>query len=384
MGGKKARGPKKGKGPGGVIERIMRDVGMRGKPAVLDLTSGTGGSRESGNPASSHSEGQLSTTPTIAASLALSAAPSRPGNTVALPAGLQLCHVKSVGAHKDAYLYYFLRRHPGRTIVFTNSIDQTRRLAQLLSLLRLPARALHAKMQQRARLKSLDCFRAQRQAVLVATDVAARGLDIPLVEHVIHYDMPRSLEVFVHRAGRTARANREGLSFSMVAPRDEKFHDEVCRALFASSTSQRPEDPKEASGGSGAGILPFPVDLQELNATRERVHLAGKIVGHEQETGRQQATQSWFLKRAREADLDLDEELLNEKEHGTEKERQRSRQMEMDRKRLNELLSQPMGQQRRKFINVADSLQALAQTEECKDAIKAVSHSVRPIRRTGL
>lgn len=47
------------------------------------------------------------------------------------------------------------------------------------------------------------------------------------VEHVIHYDLPRSLEVFVHRAGRTARAQREGLSFSLVGPRDEKMHQDV-------------------------------------------------------------------------------------------------------------------------------------------------------------
>jgi superfamily II DNA/RNA helicase len=62
---------------------------------------------------------------------------------------------------------------------------------------------------------------------------------------VIHYDLPRSLEVFVHRAGRTARANREGLSFSLVGPRDDRMHQEVGSVLL-----------------QGEGLAAFPVDLQ--------------------------------------------------------------------------------------------------------------------------
>jgi len=379
-GGKKQQKKTKGgKDDKDVMARIMREVGMRGKPAIVDLTSGAAKQEDAAAAAAATTTTATTDAPALPLPTTPRTTPAGTAPPLALPTGLQLCHVKSVGAHKDAYLYYFLRRYPGRTIIFTNSIDQTRRLAQLLTLLRLPARSLHAKMQQRARLKSLDHFRGQAAAVLVATDVAARGLDIPLVEHVIHYDLPRSLEVFVHRAGRTARANREGLSFSLVAPRDEKMHAEVCRALL----SPPPEDEEEEEEGQEqqelqqqVSMTTFPVDLQELNAVRERVHLAGKIVGYEQEAGRQQASQSWFLKRAREADLELDEDLLEETEAGTEKERQKARQMGMDRQRLNELLSAPLVQQRRKFINVAEKIQVLRQAEGCKEAMQVVQKTV--------
>jgi len=68
-------------------------------------------------------------------------------------------------------------------------------------------------MQQRQRLKNLDRLRRNEKCVVVATDVAARGLDVPKVEHVIHYHVPRSAEIFVHRSGRTARAAAKGTVF---------------------------------------------------------------------------------------------------------------------------------------------------------------------------
>ena len=81
---------------------------------------------------------------------------------------------------RDEFLYYILAQHPGRTLVFVNAISAVRRVAAMLKLLGLPAQALHASMQQRQRLKALDRFKADSAGVLVATDVAARGLDIPV------------------------------------------------------------------------------------------------------------------------------------------------------------------------------------------------------------
>ena len=83
-------------------------------------------------------------------------------------------------AQRDEFLYYILAQHPGRTLVFVNAISAVRRLAAILKLLGLPATALHASMQQRQRLKALAHFKADPAGVLVATDVAARGLDIPV------------------------------------------------------------------------------------------------------------------------------------------------------------------------------------------------------------
>lgn len=91
---------------------------------------------------------------------------------------------------KDHYLYYFLKEFPGRTIVFINAISPIKSIVQWLQHLGLTTYGLHAQMQQRARLKNLDRFRADDKAILIASDVAARGLDLPAVDHVIHYHLP--------------------------------------------------------------------------------------------------------------------------------------------------------------------------------------------------
>ena len=84
------------------------------------------------------------------------------------------------------------------------------------------ASALHGDMDQSARLKTLAAFRAGEVTYLIASDVAARGLDIPEVSHVINYDVPIHAEDYVHRVGRTGRAGREGYAFTMVTRLDSK------------------------------------------------------------------------------------------------------------------------------------------------------------------
>ncbi|RIB07816.1 P-loop containing nucleoside triphosphate hydrolase protein [Gigaspora rosea] len=84
-------------------------------------------------------------------------------------------------------MYYFITQYPSRTLVFVNSIDAIRQLIPIMRLLNIEVFGLYAQMQQRQRLKNLDRFKQNLNAVMVASDVAARGLDIPLVEHMIHY-----------------------------------------------------------------------------------------------------------------------------------------------------------------------------------------------------
>ncbi|QFU16371.1 DEAD/DEAH box helicase [Microvirga thermotolerans] len=84
------------------------------------------------------------------------------------------------------------------------------------------AAALHGDMDQRARMAALDSFRTGEIPLLVASDVAARGLDIPAVSHVFNYDVPHHAEDYVHRIGRTGRAGRTGFAFTLVGPGDEK------------------------------------------------------------------------------------------------------------------------------------------------------------------
>ncbi|MEO0636695.1 MAG: DEAD/DEAH box helicase [Pseudomonadota bacterium] len=85
--------------------------------------------------------------------------------------------------------------------------------------------SLHGDMDQRARMATLDGFKNNEITLLVASDVAARGLDIPDVSHVFNYDIPTSPEDYVHRIGRTGRAGREGSAFTLVAKSDQKYLD---------------------------------------------------------------------------------------------------------------------------------------------------------------
>ena len=138
---------------------------------------------------------------------------------------------------KDTYLYWILRTVTGvpalagRTIVFTNAISMTKRLVSLLRLVRIPVARLHAGMQQRQRLRALDYFRNHESCVLVASDVAARGLDIPEVSYVIHYGVPRTADIYIHRAGRTARAGRRGISICLVGPDEVPHFRALCNQM---------------------------------------------------------------------------------------------------------------------------------------------------------
>jgi ATP-dependent RNA helicase DeaD len=85
------------------------------------------------------------------------------------------------------------------------------------------AEALHGGMEQRQRDRVMQAFRSGRADVLVATDVAARGLDIEHISHVFNYDIPTSPEVYVHRIGRTGRIGREGVAITLVDPREQRM-----------------------------------------------------------------------------------------------------------------------------------------------------------------
>src|SRR3989337_2122039 len=93
------------------------------------------------------------------------------------------------------------------------------------------AAALHGDMDQRARLKTLEAFRAGEISYLIASDVAARGLDIPEVSHIFNYDVPVHSEDYVHRIGRTGRAGREGFAATLVTPKEIKAIKAIERML---------------------------------------------------------------------------------------------------------------------------------------------------------
>lgn len=138
-----------------------------------------------------------------------------------------LCSIEE----KDFYLYYILMNFPGRTIVFCNSIDCVKRNASVLLHLNLNPIVLHGKMEQKHRLKNLETFQKNDESILMTTQVCARGLDIPNVQHVIHYQVPTTGEDYVHRSGRTARADKEGLSILIMEPNEVKYFVKLQKTL---------------------------------------------------------------------------------------------------------------------------------------------------------
>ncbi|CAA6666482.1 unnamed protein product [Spirodela intermedia] len=131
----------------------------------------------------------------------------------------------------DIFILYFKCSWHGRTIVFCTSIAALRRISSLLRILGIRMWTLHAQMQQRARLKAIDRFRESDDGVLVATDVAARGLDIPGVRTVIHFQLPHSADVYIHRSGRTARASADGCCIALISPADKTKFFSLCKSL---------------------------------------------------------------------------------------------------------------------------------------------------------
>ena len=104
-----------------------------------------------------------------------------------------------------------------RVIAFCNTKNMTDRLAGLLRMRHITCEAIHGDIQQRVREKTLQKFREGQLRVLAATDVAARGLDIDDVDAVFNYDVPDENEYYIHRIGRTGRAKRHGVAFSLVS-----------------------------------------------------------------------------------------------------------------------------------------------------------------------
>ncbi|EGD78518.1 hypothetical protein PTSG_12845 [Salpingoeca rosetta] len=216
------------------------------------------------------------------------------GRRVEVTSKLSESRILCTTEEKDVYLYYFVHRHPGRTIVFVNSIDNVHRIVNLFRLLNATnVWGLHSKMQQRKRLTNLERFRASPSSVLIATDVAARGLDIPDVDHVLHYQLPRETDKYVHRSGRTARADKEGLSVVLQGPQDTPIYKAIIQELNRAEELPR-----------------FEVDLHLLPGIRKLVSKAKTIIKLERALNKPKSKNASVLKAAREADLEVDDSLL--------------------------------------------------------------------------
>uniref|UniRef100_A0A8C6Z349 ATP-dependent RNA helicase n=1 Tax=Nothoprocta perdicaria TaxID=30464 RepID=A0A8C6Z349_NOTPE len=266
------------------LEMLMEKVGIRGKPKVIDLT---------------RKEATVET--------------------------LTETRIHCDTNEKDYYLYYFLLQYPGRTMVFANSIDCIKRLSSLLTILNCDPLPLHANMHQKQRLKNLERFAERETCVLLTTDVAARGLDIPNVQHVIHYQVPRTSELYVHRSGRTARAAHEGLSLLLIGPDDLVNFRKIYKTLEKSEE------------------LPFfPIETKYLTSVKQRMNLARQIEKVEFFNSRAKQHNSWLQQAAEALEIDLDDDDLMGGKATEQEESQKQKMLKGMKKQLKHMLSQPL------------------------------------------
>lgn len=265
---------------------------------------------------------------------------------------------------KDLYTYYFLQNHMGEsTIIFVNSITCIKRLSSMLGILQITHRSLHSKMQQRARLKHLDRFKNDveglktlsdtqkrtKNAVLVCTDVAARGLDIPNVDNVIHYQMPMNAEVYVHRSGRTARMGSNGLTFSLFAPEDEKKFKLIYTVLKG----------KESLVNLDKHITPLDINMVELERYKEFIKTAKELEKAMFDTKKKNLRANWLMKVSEETGIPITDDLRKEVAGLEEMEKTKTRrelkledEQNIKKKRLKKEADKKLGGLKKNFHNM--------------------------------
>lgn len=147
--------------------------------------------------------------------------------------------IKLAAEEKYARLVSELKSRKGSIIVFVKTKYAAEKFAKKLKGEELQADAIHGDLRQNKRDRVIRAFREQKYRILVATDVAARGLDIPHIEHVINYDLPQCAEDYIHRIGRTARAGAKGEALNLVAPADNGKWAAIERLLDPSKKPER-------------------------------------------------------------------------------------------------------------------------------------------------
>eukprot|EP00929_Paragymnodinium_shiwhaense_P114758 TRINITY_DN83258_c0_g1_i1.p1 TRINITY_DN83258_c0_g1~~TRINITY_DN83258_c0_g1_i1.p1 ORF type:complete len:962 (+),score=292.15 TRINITY_DN83258_c0_g1_i1:84-2969(+) len=154
------------------------------------------------------------------------------------------------------------------TIMFVATRHHVEFFGELLKALGMPTSIVYGSMDQTAREEQVSLFRRKKTKIMVTTDVAARGIDIPLLDHVLNYDFPPSAKLFVHRSGRTARAGRSGLSISLVTTEDLPHCTELMLFLgqkmgvVGGSTEPESDGKKKALLGS-VPALEYEVEILE-------------------------------------------------------------------------------------------------------------------------
>ncbi|OIV89628.1 hypothetical protein TanjilG_14600 [Lupinus angustifolius] len=239
-------------------------------------------------------------------------------NPSILAAKLEESFIECTEDDKDAYLYYILTVHgQGRTIVFCTSIAALRHISSILRILGVNVWTLHAQMQQRARLKAMDRFREKENGILIATDVAARGLDIAGLKTVVHYQLPHSAEA--------TRASAEGCSIALISPKDTAKFASLCKS-FSKENFRR-----------------FPLENSYMPEVLKRLSLARQIDKITRKDSQEKAEKTWFDRNADSVELvtetyDSEEEQVNKHKQM----KASSGKLKKLQQELNTLISRPL------------------------------------------
>ncbi len=170
--------------------------------------------------------------------------------------------IKVSESDKLDQLFDQIQKREGSIIIFVKTKQGADQLAQQLTRQDYHTVAIHGDLRQRQRDFAIQDFRRGKYRIMVATDIAARGLDIPHIEHVINYDLPQCAEDYIHRIGRTGRAGKEGSALCMVTPQDRRKWDAIQKLLDPSykspytgggGSNDRNRFPRRGSGGGGGG-----------------------------------------------------------------------------------------------------------------------------------
>ena len=181
--------------------------------------------------------------------------------------------VRTTSEQKYTHLLAELEAREGSVLIFVKTKFGTQRLADKLCRGTHEAQAIHGDLQQRRRDRVIRSFRDKKYRILVATDVAARGLDIPHIAHVINYDLPQCPEDYIHRIGRTARAGANGAAVNLLTPEDNAKWRAIHRLIHGKEDEMSAPHPssrrknknrkpfsrhkrKEGSGGNAAKNVP--------------------------------------------------------------------------------------------------------------------------------
>ena len=174
------------------------------------------------------------------------------GSTTATAPKIVTESVTLAESEKYARLLEEFKVRTGSIIVFVKTKYGAEKMAIRLQKSGHSTDALHGDLRQSKRDKVIAAFRDSKYRILIATDIAARGLDIPHVEHVINFDLPQAPEDYIHRIGRTARAGAEGAALNFISPADG-IKWRAIEAMFNGTKAPTESGPRRSGGGNGGG-----------------------------------------------------------------------------------------------------------------------------------